>query len=209
MEATNKFKILLILATILCSGSAFAQDVPAFGIKAGVNISNIYDTKGEDLSDEYKVDFAGGAFLSIPFGTVVGLQPEVMYSKKGYRGSGFITTVGYKYTRTFDYLDVPILLQIKPSENITLVAGPFFSWLLHKRVEIKDGSISVEQQTQIKNSNIRKNTFGVTGGLDVILHPVVLSGRVGFDLRDNNGDGTSTDPRFKNTWFQATVGVVF
>lgn len=217
MKTKNRYKILMIfLASLLCM-PAFTQQgavgdqrmQPHLGLKGGINISSIYDTKSEDLNNTYKVGFAGGLFFSIPLGAVFGIQPEIMYSKKGYVGSGTITTATYKYARNFDYLDIPILLQVKPTESITIVGGPFFSWLLNKRFDFRNGTISVEQQTAIKNSNVRKNTFGVTGGLDFNLYPVVLSGRVGIDLRDNNGDGTSTDPRFKNVWFQATFGVAF
>lgn len=227
METTKKNGRMLILsfaALVLCAAPALAQDdtysysrndledqrrLPHFGIKAGVNLANIYDTQSEDLSDTYKIGFVGGLFFSIPIGSFLGIQPEVLYSKKGYKGSGNITTATYRYTRNFDYIDVPLLLQIKPAESVSIVAGPIFSWLLNKRFTFDEGTISVEDQTALKNSNIRKNTFGVTGGLDFNLYPVVLSGRVGFDLRDNNGDGTSTDPRFKNAWIQATVGLIF
>jgi hypothetical protein len=215
---------LTIAALLVCFTPLIAQDdysystrssiddqrrLPHLGIKAGVNISNIYDTKSENLTDTYKIGFAGGVFFSVPLGPVLGIQPEVIYSKKGYKGSGTILAASYRYTRNFDYIDVPILLQVKPSESVTIVGGPVFSWLLNKRFTLRDGTISVENQTALRESNIRKNTFGVTGGLDINLYPVILSGRVGFDLRDNNGDGTSTDPRFKNAWVQATVGLIF
>lgn len=180
-----------------------------FGLKAGLNISNIYDTRAEDLSKTFKAGFVGGVFFTIPFGTVVGIQPELLYSKKGYKGSGSIIAERFKYSKNFDYLDVPVQLQLKPHESISLMAGPVFSWLLNKKFSFDDGTISIEDQTAIKNSEIKDFTIGVTGGLDVNLYPVVLSGRVGFDLRDNEGEGTVTNPRFKNVWLQATVGVAF
>jgi hypothetical protein len=33
--------------------------------------------------------------------------------------------------------------------------------------------------------------------------------RGSWDLKNNNGDGTSTTPRYKNVWYQATVGYRF
>jgi hypothetical protein len=206
--------MLILAATITCGlraqNSAVSRDLretPALGLKAGINISNLYDTRGEDFEKTSKVGFAGGAFLSLPIGRYLGVQPEVLYSKKGYKGSGEI--INYSFTRTVDYLDIPLLLQLKPAQNITIVGGPLFSFLLHKRIELESGNLSVEQQTDIKNTNFRKNTLGLTGGLDITLYPVVISGRVGWDVQHNNGDGTSTDPRFKNVWFQTTVGIVF
>jgi hypothetical protein len=37
----------------------------------------------------------------------------------------------------------------------------------------------------------------------------VLSARSGWDVQRNNGDGTSSIPRYKNVWFQATIGYRF
>jgi hypothetical protein len=195
---------------LLCSiTDVNAQNSPAFGIKAGVNFSNLYDTKAEDFSNNAKLGLAAGAFLSLPLGSYFGIQPEVIYSQKGYKGEGNFLLTDYEYTRSYDYLDIPLLLQIKPSENFSILAGPVFSFLLHKKVKFDSGNLSLEQQTEIENNNIRKNIMGITGGLDFIFHPVILSGRVGWDLQHNNGDGTSSDPRFKNVWIQATVGLVF
>lgn len=182
---------------------------PSVGIKAGINVASLYDTKTEDLSNSSKIGIAAGAFLSLPLGRYLGVQPEVIYSQKGYKGEGNLLLADYEYTRSFDYLDVPILLQVKPGKSLSLLAGPVFSFLLHKKISFDSGNLSLEQQTEIKNSNIRKNILGVTGGLDVTAYPLLISGRVGWDLQHNNGDGTSTDPRFKNVWIQATVGLVF
>jgi len=208
--------VALFIITMITAGTLKAQndrwsgdnrESPALGLKAGVNISNLYDTRGEDFEKASKIGFAGGAFLSLPIGRYVGIQPEVIYSQKGYKGSGNI--LNYTYTRTFDYLDIPLLIQLKPSGSLTVVGGPFYSFLLHKRINLEAGDLTFEQQTEIKNTNIRKNTLGITGGLDINLYPVVISGRVGWDLQHNNGDGTSTDPRFKNVWIQTTLGIVF
>jgi hypothetical protein len=210
---TNYIKLTMICLIGVVFNTVKAQDDlrdrPAFGIKAGINISNLYDTKGEDFSDKSKIGFAGGVFISIPIGTYLGFQPELIYSQKGYKGSGNIILTEYEYTRNVDYLDVPLLLQIKPIPGLSLLAGPHFSFLLHKGLSFDSGNITVEQQTEIRNNNIRKNILGVTGGLDIELHPVVISGRVGWDLQHNNGDGTSTDPRFKNVWIQTTLGLKF
>jgi hypothetical protein len=45
--------------------------------------------------------------------------------------------------------------------------------------------------------------------IDFNLNQFVVSGRAGWDLQKNNGDGTSTNPRYKNVWYQATIGLKF
>jgi hypothetical protein len=211
-----KYIIISALFMSLWIGNLHAQnhmddprDVPAFGIKAGINVSSLYDTKGENFSYNSKLGFAGGIFLGLPFGRYLGFQPELIYSQKGYKGTGSITLVDYQYTRNMDFLDIPLQLQIKPSRYLTILAGPEYSFLLHKKLNFNSGDITVQQQTDIQNNNIRKNTFGVIGGLDINILPLVISGRVGWDLQRNNGDGTSSNPRFRNFWFQTTLGLSF
>jgi len=43
--------------------------------------------------------------------------------------------------------------------------------------------------------------------MDINLNNIVIGARAGWDLFNNNGDGTSTTPRYKNVWAQATVGI--
>jgi hypothetical protein len=43
----------------------------------------------------------------------------------------------------------------------------------------------------------------------VNLDHTVIGARAGWDLSNNNGNGTSSTPRYKNAWVQATVGYRF
>ncbi len=59
-----------------------------FGIKAGINVSNVWDSKGQEFTVDPKVGLAGGVFLGIPIGKFLGIQPEILISQKGFKGSG-------------------------------------------------------------------------------------------------------------------------
>jgi hypothetical protein len=48
--------------------------------------------------------------------------------------------------------------------------------------------------------------LGFIGGVDVNVGKVIIGARAGWDIQNNNGDGTSTNPRYKNAWTQATIG---
>jgi hypothetical protein len=179
------------------------------GLKGGVNYSNVYDTQGENFKTDPKFGFAGGVFLTIPIGKYIGLQPEIVFSQKGFKGTGTLLGSSYSLTRTTNYIDVPILVAIKPSPGITLMAGPHFSYLLKQTDEFETGGFTDEQVQEFKNDNIRKNTLGFTGGIDFNFNHVVLGTRIGWDIKNNNGDGTHTTPRYKNVWLQATLGFRF
>ena len=186
-----------------------SREVFGVGLKAGMNVSNVWDEQGEDFRADSKAGFAGGLFLSIPIGTMLGLQPEVLISQKGFKGSGTLFGTPYSSTRTTTFLDIPLLLQLKPHEAITFVVGPQFAYLMNQKDVYTFGSNSIEQEEEFENDNIRKNILGFTAGLDVNVSSLILSARVGWDFQNNNGDGSSSTPRYKNQWLQFTIGYKF
>ncbi|MBI3520876.1 MAG: PorT family protein [Bacteroidetes bacterium] len=208
--------ILSIAAVLSLAVNSFAQenttdfrDKLTFGLKAGLNFSNVYDAKGEEFTTDPKFGLAAGAALSIPIGKYIGIQPEVLFSQKGFVGRGKILGSGYSVTRTSDFIDVPVLFTFKPSEFISIVAGPQYSFLAKQTDVFANATTTIEQEKEFENDNIRKNTFCFTGGIDINLKHIVLGARVGWDVQNNNGDGTSSTPRYKNVWYQGTIGYRF
>ena len=211
-------KLIITSIMIACSGFILtAQDNTTdlraklmVGLKGGINYSNVYDSQGAQFDANPKLGLAGGAFLAIPIGRFIGIQPEVMYSQKGFQSSGNILGNDYNITRTSTFLDVPLLFALKPSEFISILAGPQFSYLLNQKNTFANGSTSAQQEIDFDNDDVRKNTLCFTGGVDVnIQQHMVVSLRTGWDLRNNSGDGNSTTPRYKNAWYQATIGYRF
>lgn len=209
-------KILTTIAFMSVTGILVAQDRETdnrenvqFGLKAGSNFSNVYDSRSDDFDAEGKLGFAGGVQLSIPINKFIGLQPEVLFSQKGFKGSGVFLGTDYSFKRTTSYIDIPLQIALKPSEFITILAGPQYSYLLKQKDEFNSSFFSDSQEEEFDNDNIRKNIFGFVGGLDINIMHVVLGARVGWDIMDNHGDGSSSSPRYKNVWFQATLGYNF
>jgi hypothetical protein len=203
-------KLILIIAGMLSiTYGAIAQDQAAFGLKVGANYSNVYDSKGEDFEADGKFGLAAGAFLSIPFGKYIGIQPEVLFSQKGFRSTGTMFGTPYDLKRTTSYIDVPLLLAVKPHESITFLAGPQFSFLVKQRDTFNSSTGNYAQEEEFDNDNLRKNTLCFTGGVDINLDHTVIGLRTGWDLQNNNGDGASSTPRYKNVWAQATIGYRF
>lgn len=209
----NKLKLLsaicLISMVTIHAQSTDRRENLKFGVKAGINVSNIWDSQNQEFTADSKVGFAGGILLGIPIGSFLGLQPEILISQKGFKGSGTLLGSPYSTSRTTTYLDIPLQLQLKPAPFITLLAGPQFSYLLKQKDTYTYGSNSTEQEQEFNNENIRKNILGLVGGVDLIFGHLALSGRIGRDLQRNNGDGTSLTPRYKNQWMQFTAGVEF
>lgn len=208
-----KKSIFIIVASTLLVSTGYAQDSGSdfrekvsVGLKVGANLSNVYDSEGEQFNADSKFGLAGGVFVSIPIGKYIGVQPEVLFSQKGFKGSGSILGSDYSFTRTTNYIDVPLLFAFKPLPLITILAGPQYSYLLKEKYVFNSALVNLDQEKEFSNDNIRKNILCFIGGFDINLNNVVLGARTGWDLQSNNGDGTSTTPRYKNMWYQLTLG---
>lgn len=209
----------IIFATIIFTSlmnNIIAQDTEeslrnevVFGLKAGVNLSNVYDSEGEEFNADAKLGFAVGAFVALPITEFIGVQPEVLFSQKGFHGKGSLLGGSYEFSRTTNYIDIPLFFAYKPAESITVLAGPQFSYLLSKKDEFKTASTSILRQEEFVNEDFPKNTMSFAGGIDVNVEHFTVGIRLAWDVLNNNSDGSSSTPRYKNVWYQGTVGYRF
>ena len=206
--------LLMLIALFVFAGTGMAQtsdfsEKISIGVKAGANISNVYDTQGDEFDADAKLGFAAGAFVQIPLGRFLGFHPEILFSQKGYQGSGSILGSDYNYTRTTNFIDVPLLIALKASPFVTFLVGPQYSYLVSQKYYLHTALGDVTEEEHFENENLLKNTLSVTGGFDINLSSIVIGARAGWDITNNKGDGTSTTPRYKNMWYHATVGYRF
>lgn len=175
-----------------------------FGIKAGVNMANITNGAADiKFSPGMKTDFHAGAFANFHFGYrnegspagtgMIGLQPEVLYSRQGF------TIDGEAYN--FDYLMVPVMLKLYLSDEFILEAGPYFSYLFG----VSPNS-TVINGAQISLSNLE-------GGMDV-----GLGIGAGYEMKSGLTVGAryllglsdmSTNLAWKNNVIALSVGWMF
>lgn len=217
--SNDKLSIMKKITTLLiASCSLFGMNVNAqedyrdnlkFGLKAGGNYSNVWDERDQDFEADGRAGFATGMFLHIPIGKFIGVQPEVLFSQKGFKGSGVLLGQSYEFKRTTNYLDVPLLFTFKPTSVFTLVAGPQFSFLMSQQDNLTSGPYTTSEFREYENDNIRNNTLGAVVGFDVNVNHFVVSPRAGWDFQTNHSDGSSSTPRYKNQWLQLTLGYRF
>jgi len=215
MSLKHIFPTLLVLSI---SFSAFSQEntekhdndpVPRIGFKGGLSIATIIKTDDNNFSSTPLYGFNGGGVILLPLGKVIALQPEILFSQKGYRATGSGLTGDFDYRRYLNFLDIPLLLRINPSKNLGIVIGPQYSYLLSTHTKFKSGGASYEQTVNYENDNITKNIFGGVIGLDINLdNNLFIYGRYTTDFKHNNGDGTSSTPAYKNQVFQVGLGVL-
>jgi len=212
MKAIGKITVAILFLTsgvVVAQTDADMREKVVFGLKAGVNYSNVWDDSSNDFTADGKAGIVGGAFVSIPIGKFIGIQPEVLFSQKGFQGSGTFLFTDYTYSTTTNYLDIPLLVSFKPLPYLSIVAGPQYSFLMSKTDRFTSSVYTAEQLEDYSNDNIRKNTLGFLVGFDVNVNHIVISPRAGWDFQSNNGDGTSSIPQYKNQWLQLTLGYRF
>lgn len=213
MKTVSKKAVLglALFATSLGFAQSAAPDSRSefkVGFKGGVSLSNIYDQENQDYVADNKTGYYLGGFLSIPFGKYIGFQPEVLYSQKGFKASGSTLLGDYDFSRTSNYIDVPLQLQLKPIEYVTILAGPQFSYLVDTKNEF-NGTANTVTEDDINNDNYKKNIFGFVVGADINIQHFVISGRAGWDISKSDKDGNDTTPRYKNRVVQLGVGYTF
>ncbi len=192
------------------AGSTYADGPQArFGLLGGLDIATIIKTDDPNFSSAPLYGFTAGAVLQLPLGNVLALQPEVLFAQKGYRATGSDGLSGYDYRRSLNCLDIPLLVRINLAKELGIVAGPQYSYLLATKTTFQSGSAIYMQSVKNDNDNIRKNIFGGVLGLDINLDPnFFLYGRYTIDFKNNNGDGTSSTPAYKNQVFQVGIGIL-
>jgi hypothetical protein len=123
--------------------------------------------------------------------------------------TGSVLSYPYEMERTLNYLEIPVLFAVRPANFVSIVVGPQVSFLLSQKDKLSFGENSIQNEEEFKNDNWRKNMLGLHVGLDFNIKHFVISPRASIDFQDNKGDGSSTDPRYKNFLVQLTLGYRF
>ncbi len=111
------------LCLLLISGSTVRADDagivpgPRLGVEGGIDLANF---NGQNVNDVFasRAGFVGGAFMELPLGLALNLQPEILYEQKGgkYNGQDY----------QLNYVEVPVLLNIAFIGPLGLLVGPAF-----------------------------------------------------------------------------------
>lgn len=178
-------------ATTTANPAKKGVDPVRFGIKAGGNAASfseqVLSTKNQ------KLGFHAGVLVNIPLSQKFSIQPEVLYNELGAKSiisynemSNGSTTVKTKdeYKSSLNYISVPLMLQMKPTHNFYIEAGPEFSYFLNGKnkgetsIATTTGGVTTTQ-TESYSEDINKddiNKFNVGLGLGL-----------GYDFTPNFG----------------------
>ena len=99
---------------------AVANGQADFGIKGGINLANVTGIGGDN--NRACVGYYAGGFARVTIADQLLLQPELLYSVKGYRLPAGQNNA--EATVSFNYISIPLLAGYQPSGNFTVFLGP-------------------------------------------------------------------------------------
>lgn len=137
---------LMIVSTL----SLNAQDTntkATAGIKGGYNISSVsFDGNSEtEKLHGYHIGIYGESYI----GKYFAIQPEILYSKQGYK---IIDNSG-TYTQKLDYLNIPVMLKLYPVKSFFLEAGPQIGFSISHKETFDSGFILYDTSKEFEPSN--------------------------------------------------------
>jgi len=166
-------KIVLLLVALF--SFSFAQAQVKLGVKGGINYSNVAGNLQDEINYDNKVGFLGGVTANIPLvgDGFLSLQPELLYSQKGYQYLDQEVTINNaKYSlkgkRNFNYLDLPVLLRVNAA-GLIFEAGPQASYLLaiRDKTETENEGTGNDDKTRMKieKDNLAELEIGYVAGV--------------------------------------------
>jgi hypothetical protein len=214
MKKTFTTAAMLLITTVgLYAQSASTSNTTNgfhFGVRVGLNLANIIKTNDNNFSTQLKPGLNAGAFVELPIVNGFSVQPELQFAQKGYKTTGTSVLFGtYNYIVTTSYIEVPLLAKFSPSKSFAIVLGPQYSFLTSTKNNFTSGSTTYQQQVQNDNNKLKKNILGGVVGIETVASNLVFAARYNLDFQQNNGDGSSTTPTYKNQVIALSIGVRF
>jgi len=122
----NLLIIILFLATLT---SGFSQNDFSFGLKGGVNFSDVSGLPAEVTKG--KIGYHVGIVTNFGLTEKLSLQPELLYSRQGFKNSEIElrfendqAPVVFDLNSHLDYLNIPVLLSFEAADGLSLQGGP-------------------------------------------------------------------------------------
>ncbi|MEJ7768175.1 MAG: porin family protein [Chitinophagaceae bacterium] len=195
----KKSAVVFALLVFGCMAAVSAQEQqtsmenslrPKFGVKGGVNLSNLYV---EDADDEnLKLGLNLGFYAKIPIAKGFSIQPELIYSSKGSKLTYNNIILGRgEYRFNLNYVEVPVLAVINLASNINLQAGPYVSYLASANVKDMNEDGTIENAKDLNADNFNRFDYGLAGGIGIDVQNFTIGARYNYGLKEIGDSGLS------------------
>lgn len=119
-------KTILAFSLFICISTITFSQETTYGVRGGVNISNLDFEPDADFQNLHRNGFVFGGFVDYGFTESLSLQVELQYSAEGAKAEEFKA----------DYIQMPIMLRFHLSNNLTIGVGPMASLKTWKNQDV-------------------------------------------------------------------------
>lgn len=194
----KKITLLLAAGLFLFAMQTNAQTLN-LGVKAGGTLGKI---DGQQFKDGFKFGIHAGFFAEIGLGEKWGIQPEVLFNQTNTTVKDNVTAddvLNQGKKGHLNYLSIPVLLNFKPANILTLQAGPQFGILMNK-----DNNLVQNGKDAFKSGD-----FAIDLGAQLNLGKLKVYGRYNIGLSDaRNVSDVTDDSKWTNQQIQIGIGYV-
>jgi hypothetical protein len=202
----NLLKLCFIVAILALSAKSFSQ---TFGVKAGLNLSNIVMKDNTDRYDDdfnMKPGFHLGGTVEFPINKTFTFEPGLLLSTKGVKET--YSESGYDYSNTLNlyYLDIP--LTGKAYFNVGSIKiygafGPYLAIGLSGKSKTQETGFSDQTHTiswgsDSENDDLKRLDLGLIfgAGVEISSFEIGLAYNLGLkNISSYTGDGFKVNNR--------------
>jgi hypothetical protein len=216
-----KRKFLALSAILaLMAGAATAQSKTTFGVRAGVNFTNMNgeDEDGDKLDhNKMKVGFHVGVNAEIPLADEFFLQPGVLFSTKGTK-----IDAGGDPKVNLSYIEVPVNFLYKAdlgTGKLLMGVGPYVGFGIGGKIKGDGADVDIKfkndlGEEELMDDNVYFKRIDMGGNLlfgyeFTNKFSVQLNAQLGLINLDPKVMGDKPESKIKNTGFGVSVGYRF
>lgn len=217
----KKISILLTIGLGVFSLASYGQEqqtslesalMPKFGIKGGLNLTNLYV---DDVSDEnMKANFHVGFYGKMPIARGVSIQPELLYTSKGAKEKydNFLSGSG-EYRFNLNYIELPLSFVFNIAKNFNLHAGGYAAYLVNTNIKnLNKDEGEITEIAELDEDDFHRFDAGVHAGLGIDVQNFTIGARYSYGLCEIGKSGSFAGQALnnaKNSAIQVYIGFGF
>jgi len=165
-----------------------------FGIKGGLNMSNLYKDDADDKNVLF--GFNAGVYATLPVSDFIAIQPELLFTTRGSKLEYNNALAQGNVKLKLNYIELPLLVRVNITKNFNIHAGGYASYLVSAK-STGDGDFEFEDQYNTDDFN--KFDAGIAAGIGVDFNPISVGLRYNYGLTTIVKDGdNSSDAKNSN-----------
>lgn len=155
-----------------------------FGVKGGLNMSNLYTDDADD--ENVLFGFNAGVYATLPVSDFIAIQPELLFTTRGSKLEYNNALAQGNVKLKLNYIELPLLVRVNITKNFNIHAGGYASYMVSAK-STGDGDFEFEDQYNTDDFN--KFDAGLAGGIGVDFNPLSVGLRYNYGLTTIEKDG--------------------